>query len=74
MAFKKDQRVSFTRQHDRAHPLTGAVVEVKDEEVLIAADPDGVPVWANAADVTAIAEEKVEKPAAPVEVKHKKSA
>lgn len=71
MAFKKDQRVSFTRQHDRSHSLTGAVVEVKDQEVLIAADPDGVSVWANATDVTAIAEEK---PAPPVEVKHKKSA
>lgn len=84
MAFKKNQRVSFTRQHDRSHTLTGSVVEVKDQEILIAADPDGVAVWANAADVTASAEEKTpaevaapadeEKPRAPAEVRHKKSA
>lgn len=70
---KKDQRVSFTRQHDRAHTLTGTVVEVKGEEVLIATEPDGAHVWANLADVTPVAEEKETK--APTSIKdHKKSA
>lgn len=61
--FQKDQRVTFTRQHDRSHSLTGAVVEVKDEEVLVAADPDGVPVWTLASHVSALPEEpkKAEK-------------
>ena len=62
--FQKDQRVTFTRQHDRTHSLTGAVVEVKDDEVLVATDPDGALVWALASHVTAIPEEpkKAEKP------------
>ena len=60
---QKDQRVTFTRQHDRTHSLTGTVVEVKDDEVLVATDPDGVPVWTLASHVSALAEEpkKAEK-------------
>lgn len=57
MTFQKKQRVTFTRSHDRVHSLTGAVVEVKDDSVLVATDPDGVLVWANAADVAALPEE-----------------
>lgn len=57
MTFQKKQRVTFTRSHDRVHSLTGALVEVKDDSVLVATDPDGVLVWANAADVAALREE-----------------
>ena len=49
--FEKDQRVTFTRSHDRVHSLTGKVVEAKDDQILVATDPAGVLVWANAADV-----------------------
>ena len=60
--FHKDQRVTFTRAHDRAHVLTGKVVEVTDTEVLVATDPHGVKVWANLADLAvAEPEDKKEK-------------
>ena len=58
MTFAKDQKVTFFRLHDRSAVLSGAVVEVKGDEILIAADPAGVKVWANAADVTPVPAEK----------------
>lgn len=61
MTFQKEQRVSFTRSHDRVHTLTGAVVEVKDDEILVATDPDGVKVWANTADASPLEDEAADK-------------
>jgi preprotein translocase subunit YajC len=59
--FHKDQHVTFIRSHDRVHSIAGTVVEVKDSEILVATEPDGVKVWANAADVTAVPEKASKK-------------
>lgn len=38
-------KVSFFRAHDKAHKLSGTVVEKKGEEILVKTEPDGVLVW-----------------------------
>jgi len=53
---EEGQYVRFFRSHDRTHALSGLVVDVRDDEVLIESEPDGVPIWANARDVTPIEE------------------
>jgi hypothetical protein len=54
---KVGTRVSFSRAHDRQHELTGVLTEVRDDEVLVSVDPDSMPVWATASDVTVISED-----------------
>jgi len=48
---KAGASVEFFRSHDMQHAITGSVKEVRDDEVLIETEPDGVLVWANAAHV-----------------------
>jgi hypothetical protein len=64
---KPGASVFFLRSHDTQHELTGTVKEVRDEEVLVATDPNGILIWvpADRVKVSGVKRRIVDKPARP---------